>query len=61
MRRTGQIASAALLLIGVFWTGRESGHGFTALWEHWWCPIPLAMALIGLAALVITRRSSPSA
>jgi hypothetical protein len=31
------------LLLGVFWAGRESAHGLTALWEHWWCPIPLTL------------------
>jgi hypothetical protein len=58
MRRTGQIAGAVVLLLGVFWTGRESGHGLTALWEHWWCPIPLALILLGLVALLVTRRPS---
>jgi hypothetical protein len=58
MRRTGQIAGAVLLLLGVFWTGRESGHGITAFWEHWWCPIPLALTVLGLAALLVSRRPS---
>jgi hypothetical protein len=60
MRRTGQVAGAVVLLLGVFWTGRESGHGLTALWERWWCPIPLALILLGLTALLATRRSSPT-
>ena len=57
MRRTGQVIGALVLLLGVFWTGRESGHGLTALWEHWWCPIPLVLILLGLAALLASRRT----
>jgi hypothetical protein len=60
MRRTAQLAAAFVLLLGIFWTGRESGHGLTALWEHWWCPIPLALIILGSAALLITRRPAPS-
>jgi len=37
------------VLLGIFWSGRESSHGFGALWEHWWCPIPLVAILVGLA------------
>jgi hypothetical protein len=61
MRRTGQLASAVLLFAGVFWAGRESAHGLTAFWEHWWCPIPLALMLAGLTGVLVTRRPSPSA
>jgi hypothetical protein len=59
MRRTGQVVGVVVLLLGVFWTGRESGHGVTALWEHWWCPIPLALIALGLAAALMSRRLSP--
>jgi hypothetical protein len=61
MRRTGLITGVVLLLIGVFWTGRESGHGLTALWEHWWCPVPLALIVIGVIALIAARRAGPVA
>jgi hypothetical protein len=61
MRRTGQVAGAFLLLLGVFWAGRESDHGIAAFWEHWWCPIPLALILLGLAAVLFIRRPSASA
>jgi protein-S-isoprenylcysteine O-methyltransferase Ste14 len=61
MRRIGQVVSAVFLLLGVFWAGRESDHGLTAFWEHWWCPIPLALILLGLAIVLVTRRPSPSA
>jgi hypothetical protein len=53
MGRTGQIAGAVVLLLGVFWAGRERAHGLTALWEHWWCPIPLAL----LAPMIQPERS----
>ncbi len=61
MRRIGQIAGAALLLLGVFWAGRESSHGLAAFWEHWWCPIPLALIVLGLAAVLVGRRPASSA
>ncbi len=61
MRRIGQVAGAVCLLLGVFWAGRESSHGLAAFWEHWWCPIPLALVVLGIAAVVVTRRPSPAA
>lgn len=60
--RAGQVAGGLSLVLGIFWTGRESTHGVAAFWEHWWCPIPLVLTLLGIVALVITtRRASPSA
>jgi len=56
MRRIGQVVGAILLLLGVFWAGRESSHGLTAFWEHWWCPIPVALIVLGLAAVFVARR-----
>ena len=61
MRRIGQFVGALFLLLGVFWAGRESGHGLTAFWEHWWCPIPLVLILLGLAAVLVARRPSRAA
>lgn len=61
MRRVAQAVGAVVLLLGIFWAGRESTHGVTAFWEHWWCPIPLVFVLLGLAAVIVTRpRPSPS-
>ena len=61
MRRIVQVVGAVLLVFGIFWTGRESGHGLTAFWEHWWCPIPLVLILLGLAGVLAARRPSPAA
>jgi len=64
MRRISVIVGAVLLLLGVFWAGRESAHGLGAYWEHWWCPIPLALIVVGLVALAVALvrgRPSPSA
>jgi hypothetical protein len=55
MRRIGAVTGVVLLVLGVFWTGRESSHGLSALWEHWWCPLPLALMLLGVGALVAAR------
>jgi len=59
-RRIGLVTGGLSLVLGVFWTGRESAHGFAAFWEHWWCPIPLALTLMGLAVVITLRRASPS-
>ena len=65
MKRIVLVASAVVILVGVFWTGRESGHGLDALWEHWWCPMPLVAIVLGAlvavsAALLGRRPSSPA-
>jgi len=61
MRRVGRAVGGILLLLGVFWAGRESSHGLTAFWEHWWCPIPLALIGLGLAAVLVARRPASTA
>jgi hypothetical protein len=64
MRRISLVVGAVFLLLGVFWAGRESTHGLGAFWEHWWCPIPLVLivvGLLGLAVALVSRRPSPSA
>lgn len=61
MRRIGQVVGGLSLVLGIFWAGRESTHGLAAFWEHWWCPIPLALILLGLVTVITTRRTSPAA
>lgn len=61
MRRIGQVVGGLFLVLGIFWAGRESTHGLAAFWEHWWCPIPLALILLGLVTVITTRRTSPAA
>lgn len=63
-RWIGQVVGGLFLVLGIFWTGRESTHGLSAFWEHWWCPIPLVLMLLGIAALIATnwpRRQAPDA
>jgi len=45
---------------GVFWVGRESAHGLTAFWHHWWCPLPLVLVAAGGALYATARRVRPS-
>jgi hypothetical protein len=52
MRRIAQAIAAIVVVLGVFWAGRESSHGLGAFSDHWWCPIPLVMVVLGLLALV---------
>jgi hypothetical protein len=59
--RIGLVVGGLALLLGIFWAGRESAHGLAAFWEHWWCPIPLALTLTGLAVVITIWRTSPSA
>ena len=61
MRRSGQFVGALFLLLGVFWAGRESTHGLAAFWEHWWCPIPLVLIVLGFAAVLVARRPTSTA
>jgi hypothetical protein len=51
--RVAWIVGAVLGLLGVFWSGRESTHGMAAFWEHWWCPIPLVVVVVGIASVAV--------
>ncbi len=56
LRRIGLVAGVVLIVLGVFWTGRESSHGtLSVFWEHWWCPLPLAIVLLGVASVMAAR------
>ena len=57
MRRAARLTALVLLLLGVFWAGRESSHGLGAFWEHWWCPIPILLILVGVAGQFVKRPS----
>jgi len=61
VKRAGQVLGVVFVLLGVFWAGRESGHGIAAFWEHWWCPIPLAVIVLGVASVITAHRLSPAA
>jgi hypothetical protein len=55
MTRVMRVLGAGFVMLGLFWTGRESGHGLSALWEHWWCPLPLVAILLGVVAVLLER------
>ncbi len=59
MRRAGIALGAALVVLGLFWAGRMSGHGLGAFAEHWWCASPLAAFVVGAAGMAWLRRFSP--
>jgi hypothetical protein len=61
MRRIGLVAGVILLLAGVFWAGRVSSHGLSAFGDHWWCPIPLVLIVLGLTAVYVARRPASTA
>jgi apolipoprotein N-acyltransferase len=56
VRRVGYLVGALLVLAGIFWSGRESSHGLGALWEHWWCPLPVVAIVVGLATMWLFAR-----
>lgn len=60
VKRAVQTLGALLLLLGVFWTGRGSSLGVGALWEHWWCPIPLVAIAAGVAGVLASRGPKPA-
>jgi hypothetical protein len=61
MRRIGQVVGALFVLLGIFWAGRVSSHGLAAFGDHWWCPIPLVLIVLGLAAVLVAWRPSRTA
>jgi hypothetical protein len=61
VKRVTQVLGAVLVLLGLFWAGRESDHGLGAFWEHWWCPIPLAAIVLGAGSMIAARRGRPVA
>lgn len=61
MRRIGYGVVTLLLLAGIFWSGRESTHGFGAFWEHWWCPLPIVAIVVGLATGWLVARNASQA
>jgi protein-S-isoprenylcysteine O-methyltransferase Ste14 len=56
VRRVGLVLGAALVLLGVFGVGYESGHGFAAFYEHWWCVAPFVVIALGLAGVLTAHR-----
>jgi hypothetical protein len=56
VKRVPQVVGGVLVLLGVFFAGRESGHGMAAFWEHWWCPIPLAVIVLGALSVTTAGR-----
>jgi hypothetical protein len=50
------VLGAALVLLGVFGVGFESGHGLDAFYEHWWCVTPLVAIVLGLTGVFTAHR-----
>jgi hypothetical protein len=61
MRGVRLVLGAVFVVLGVFWAGRESTHGLGAFWEHWWCPIPFVVIVLGVAGLIAARPVRPAA
>jgi len=58
MRPVAYSLAALVAVAGIFWAGRESTHGLSAFWEHWWCPVPIVAIVLSLAAVLLLARSS---
>jgi hypothetical protein len=61
VRRVGLVLGAAFLLLGVVGTSFEGSHGLRAFWEHWWCPTPLVVLVLGVAGLIAAQRTARAA
>jgi hypothetical protein len=61
VKRAWQVLGLVLVLPGVFWAGREGGNGLAAFSEHWWCPIPLAMIVVGVLSVITAQVQRPAA
>ena len=61
MKRVGLVLGAGFVLLGVFGAGLEGSHGLGAFWEHWWCPTPLVVIVLGVAGMIVVRRLGESA
>lgn len=61
MRRAGLALATAFVLLGVFFVGRESSHGLGAFYEHWWCPTPLVVIVLGMATILTIHRLNSTA
>jgi len=56
VKRGGLVLGGVLVLLGVYGAGLESGHGLAALWDHWWCPTPLVVIVLGIASVITAYR-----
>jgi hypothetical protein len=54
LARAGELGSWALGVSG-------QRNGLAAFREHWWCPIPLAVMVLGVAGVIAAYRLSPAA
>jgi hypothetical protein len=61
VKRVGLVLGAGFVLLGVFGAGFEGSHGLEAFWEHWWCPTPLVVLVLGLAGMTAAYRLGRSA
>jgi len=50
------VLGVSFVVLGIFWTGRESTSGLAAFWEHWWCPTPLAAIALGVSSVIALQR-----
>lgn len=55
VRSIGRAIAVLLIVLGVFWAGRESTHGLNAFWDHWWCPMPLVAVVLGVAGILAAQ------
>ena len=60
MTRGGRVLGVCLIVLGLFWAGRESAHGLGAFFEQWWCPLPLIAVVLG-TTIVLGQRLLPRA
>lgn len=50
------VAAFVLAAIGFFGIGYEVSRGVDVLWEHWYCPAPIAMLFVAGAVWMVGAR-----
>lgn len=54
-----RIPLLVVLVLGVFWLGRESTHGVHAFYEHWWCVGPFVLIAASGIGWFLSRPAGP--
>jgi hypothetical protein len=55
------VLGVVLIVLGVLGAAFEGSHGLAALWEHWWCLLPLALIVLGVTSVIAAPRMGRAA
>jgi hypothetical protein len=52
------LVAFVLAALGFFGIGYEAAHGVNALWEHWYCPAPIAVLFVAAGLWLLGVRTA---